>query len=45
MTGSLLQVVDLFSREGIPVLPFKGPTLAMAAYRNLALREFVDLDL
>jgi hypothetical protein len=45
MAGSLLQLVGLFAREGISVLPFKGPTLAMAAYGNLALRQFVDLDL
>jgi len=45
MTAHLLQVMDLFAGEGISVLPFKGPTLAAAAYGNLALREFVDLDL
>jgi hypothetical protein len=45
LTGELLQLQQLFQREGIPVLPVKGPTLAMAAYGNLALRQFVDLDL
>lgn len=45
LTGELLQLQQLFQREGVPLLPFKGPTLAMAAYGNLALRQFVDLDL
>jgi len=45
LTAELLRVVDLLSSEGISVLPFKGPTLAIAAYGNLALRQFVDIDL
>jgi hypothetical protein len=45
LTGELCQLIELFSRQGIRVLPFKGPTLAVAAYGNLALRQFQDLDL
>jgi len=45
LTAELFQLMDLLASEGIRALPFKGPTLAMAAYGNLALREFVDLDL
>ena len=30
---------------GIPAIPFKGPTLASAAYGGLALRESGDLDI
>ena len=45
LTGELLQLQEAFRHEGIPLLPFKGPTLAMVAYSNLALRQFVDLDL
>ena len=45
LTAELFQLLDLFAREGIHVLPFKGPTLAIAAYGNLALRQFTDLDL
>jgi len=26
-------------------IPYKGPTLALAVYGNLALREFTDLDI
>lgn len=44
-TADLFQLMDLFAAEGIDTLPFKGPTLAMAAYGNLVLRQFVDLDL
>ena len=29
----------------VPVISFKGPALTLIAYRNLALREFADLDL
>ena len=45
LTGELLKLQQLFKREKIPLLPFKGPTLSIAAYGNLALRQFVDLDL
>lgn len=34
-----------FEQEGIPALPFKGPTLARQAYGGLALRPFEDLDI
>ncbi|MFT3807508.1 nucleotidyltransferase family protein [Arenimonas sp.] len=45
MRDELLTIVDLFEREGIPVLPLKGPVLALQAYGDLSLREFGDLDL
>ena len=45
LTAELLQLMDLFAHEGIQVLAFKGPTLAVTAYGNLALRQFLDLDL
>jgi len=44
LTGELLRLLELFAGKGISVLPFKGPTLAMSAYGNLALRQFADLD-
>jgi hypothetical protein len=43
--GELVRLARLFEEDGVRVLPFKGPTLAARAYGNLALREFVDLDL
>jgi hypothetical protein len=45
MAGELLKVLHHFESNGIPAIPFKGPTLAACAYENLALRQFVDLDL
>ncbi len=44
-TGELLSLLRKFQARGIPVLPFKGPTLAAYAYGNLSLRQFNDLDL
>jgi hypothetical protein len=41
----LLKLVQLFEAQGIPLLAFKGPVLAQVVYGNLALREFVDLDI
>jgi hypothetical protein len=43
--GELIRLLDLFAAHGVRALPFKGPTLAAQAYGNLALRQFVDLDL
>jgi hypothetical protein len=31
--------------KGVPVIAFKGPLLARAAYGDLGLREFIDLDI
>jgi hypothetical protein len=42
--GDLLEIVRRFAEAGVPVLPYKGPTLAVALYGNLALRESGDLD-
>ena len=45
LTGELLRLLPLFADHGVPAIPFKGPTLAVYAYGNLALRQFIDLDL
>lgn len=45
LTRELLRILALFKEEKIPVVPFKGPVLAIAAYRNLMLRSFSDLDI
>jgi hypothetical protein len=37
--------VQLLERAGIPVMPLKGPVLAVQAYGTLALRHVGDLDL
>ena len=45
LAGELLQLMDMLAGEGIRTLAWKGPTLAVGAYGNLALRQFLDLDL
>ena len=40
-----LEALDALAREGIPVISFKGPVLAISAYGRLELRKFNDLDL
>lgn len=45
LTGDLLQVLALFESQGITAIPLKGPVLAETAYGDLALRQFVDLDI
>jgi len=45
LTGELLKLLKLLQEQGIRALPLKGPALAIAAYGNLALRQFCDLDI
>jgi hypothetical protein len=40
----LIRLMSAFSSEGIRVLPFKGPALAISAYGDLGVRESHDLD-
>jgi hypothetical protein len=43
-TRELLQLLDLFQQNAIPIAAFKGPVLAYSVYRRISLREFSDLD-
>lgn len=45
LTGELLRLLNLFENHGIHAVPFKGPVLAFSVYGDLALREFLDLDI
>jgi Uncharacterised nucleotidyltransferase len=45
LTGELLALLHLFETHKIPAIPFKGPVLAASVYGNLALRQFLDLDI
>ncbi|MBD2578885.1 nucleotidyltransferase family protein [Oscillatoria sp. FACHB-1406] len=45
LSGELVRLLNLFKAQGIDTLPFKGPVLAAAAYGNLSLRQFCDLDI
>jgi Uncharacterised nucleotidyltransferase len=45
LTQELLMLLHMLESHGIPAIPYKGPTLAVAVYGSLALRSFGDLDL
>lgn len=45
LAGELLAIMDHFAARGVRVLAYKGPTLAVLAYRDLGLRPFRDLDI
>lgn len=45
LTGELWRIMEMFKAQGISAIPFKGPTLTMLAYGDLAWREFTDLDI
>jgi hypothetical protein len=45
LAAELLKILNLLDSNAIPVLPLKGPTLAVLAYDNLSLRPFEDLDI
>jgi hypothetical protein len=44
LAAELLKVLQFLEKNRIEAVPFKGPALAIAAYGNLALRQFYDLD-
>ena len=44
-TEELLTLLHLLDGHGLPALSYKGPTLAVGVYGDLALRTFSDLDL
>lgn len=45
LTSELLELVGLLEHKGIPVIPYKGPVLALQAFGDVALRQYADLDL
>jgi hypothetical protein len=44
-TAELFRILDCLNTHGVEAIPFKGPMLAEAAYGDLALRCFSDLDI
>ncbi|MCL4500964.1 MAG: nucleotidyltransferase family protein [Deltaproteobacteria bacterium] len=44
-TTELIQLLNQLASLKIPAVPFKGPVLAAVAYGDIALRQFVDLDI
>lgn len=45
ISQELLVILELFSMNEIPALPYKGPVLAAAEYGNVAHRPCCDLDI
>ena len=45
LTAELRRVVTALAGASIPALPYKGATLAALVYGDVALRQFVDLDI
>jgi len=45
LAKELTALLGDFKSESIATLPFKGPALAVMAYGDLSLREFIDLDI
>ncbi|BBD60654.1 hypothetical protein NIES2109_34530 [Nostoc sp. HK-01] len=45
MASKLLNILNIFAEYDIPVIPFKGPILAITAYGDISRRSFGDLDL
>jgi hypothetical protein len=46
LAGCAAEIVDAFAAKAnaVPAIAIKGPALAIAAYGDVAMREFVDLD-
>lgn len=44
LASALLELVRSLEAVGVRTISYKGPTLAMRAYGNLALRHYNDLD-
>ena len=45
LTQELIKIYNLFQKNGVALIPFKGPALASYAYGDLSLRPFGDLDI
>ncbi len=45
LTEELCEVLELFERNGIRAVPYKGAALAESVYGDAAFRQFSDLDI
>jgi hypothetical protein len=45
LTEELCEIMRLLEQHGISAIPYKGPLLAVSVYRDMALRQFSDLDI
>src|SRR5205823_3259895 len=44
-SAELIRLLERLEGAGIEAVPYKGPVLASEVYGDVALREFVDLDI
>lgn len=44
-SAELQRILALLAVSNIAAIPFKGPIMAVLVYKDLALRQFIDLDL
>ena len=44
LASCAVEIVDSFAASGVPAIAIKGPVLAIAAYGDVAMRVFGDLD-
>lgn len=45
LSAELVKVLEAFRGQGVRAIAYKGPTLAVQAYGDVALRDFDDLDI
>ncbi|MGH9930090.1 MAG: nucleotidyltransferase domain-containing protein [Pyrinomonadaceae bacterium] len=45
LTGEMVRLLELFERNQILAVPYKGPAIGVGIYGNSALRQFADLDI
>jgi len=45
LTGSLLKLINLFKKNSIVAIPYKGPVLAKLVYGDISYKQFADLDI
>jgi hypothetical protein len=45
LAAQLRSILGVLAAAGIPAITYKGPTLALAVYGDIALRRFADLDI
>jgi len=45
LTAELFRLLEAFESHGVCASPYKGPVLAAQAYKDVALRQFSDLDI
>lgn len=45
LVRELFKLLNLLEQQGVPAIPFKGPTLAALAYGSIRLRKSGDLDI